>query len=126
MPQLFTTLAPHALHLFGLIFLHFFVVIVFIFVLFALVLGEFASGHVLTSLSAAPPHLTSILRCSMRPATPIKVLFFMEFLAAILAALDAVVEFALPGLELDDSLFHFITLVQEGFHLFFEFVFFLD
>ena len=84
-------------------------VIVFILVLLALMLGKLAAGLIFPPLTAAPPHFTSIYS-SVGSATPVEVLFFVEFLGTHLAHFDPLVHFSLATLEFNDSLLHLFTL----------------
>ena len=119
MAHLFATLTSCVLKLLCFILLFIMVIIFFIIVFFALMFGELASGLVLASLSATPPHLTSVGGL-MGPATPVKVLLLMELLVAGTAHFDAQVNLAFPILELDNSKLHFFALSLHVFDGFFS------
>ena len=82
--------------------------IVFILVVFALMLGELAPWLIFASLSAAPPHFTSV-HSSVSSATPVEVLFIVIFQSTQLTHFYALIHFTLATLQLDDSLLHFLT-----------------
>jgi hypothetical protein len=89
-------------------------------IIFALMLCELASRLVLTSLTAAPPHLTSIYTF-MRPATPVEIFFLMIFLSTQFTHLDALVDFALATLKLENSLLHLLSFGLEDLALLVQF-----
>ena len=107
MPQLFAAVAPHVLEMLAL-GLELSGILILVFIVLALVLGELASGLVLAPLSAAPPHLSAV-DTSMSPATPVEVFFLVVFLCAMFAHFDTLIDLTLSALELDDPLLHLVS-----------------
>jgi len=87
--------------LLALIFVSLILLLVFLLVVFAVVLAFVAPGGLFAGLAAAPPHLTAVVT-PVRFAAPVKVFFFTELLAAILARLKARVKLAFALDELLD------------------------
>ena len=70
-----------------------FVIHIFFFIVFGLVLAVLASRLILGRLTAAPPHLATVVAL-MHTTTPIVILFIVEFFATVFACLEATVKLA--------------------------------
>uniref|UniRef100_A0A7S3IRT6 Uncharacterized protein n=1 Tax=Strombidium inclinatum TaxID=197538 RepID=A0A7S3IRT6_9SPIT len=114
--HLFTALAPDVLELLGLALFFLLVVLVIVVVFLALVLRELAAGLVLPSLTAAPPHLSSVVAL-MHAAAPVEVLVLVELFPAVLAKLDPLVNSALAVLEFVVALLHLLAVIDQQFAL---------
>ena len=80
---------------------------VLIFVVLALVLTELATRLLLARLSAAPPHLATVVAL-VHPAAPVVVFLFVVLLAAVLACFEATIELSLTLDKLLDSQLRFL------------------
>jgi hypothetical protein len=103
MSQFFATNAAHILVVVQRIFVG---VFAHIFVVFGLMLSEFAAGLVLAPLTTTPPHLTAPVRL-MSSTTPIKVLLFTILFSANLTGFHSTVKLAFSINELLNTNFHF-------------------
>lgn len=124
-PKLFAALASDAFELARFLLLSAFVVIFFLVVSAALMLGKLTARLIFATLSTAPPELTSKLR-PVQPTTPVEVVLLVELFATVLADFEPVVDFALAKFQLDDSLAHLFPFGDQGFDLLFEARFLFD
>ena len=94
MTNFFAASTAHVLFYLILFILWIFCLII-VFILLAFVLAKLAPRHVSAWLTAAPPHLTTIITL-MSPTAPVKVFFFIVLSATVFALFKAAVELTLP------------------------------